>query len=143
MRHNNVHHTYSRQSANNLDSEPVKGLKRYLPNASCAGWRRCKRLQPSWTPEVGVACHHYGSREQAPPAAPVTSGVTTLGSPAPELCPSPSPPWKSTCPATAAAKGSEHCPPLPEGHCLCLGPCNQKQTATPTPRGSSPLLRAW
>ena len=38
-----------------------------------------KPLQSSWTPEVGMACHHEGVREQALPAAPVISEVCMEG----------------------------------------------------------------
>lgn len=89
---------------------------------SCTGYGiGYKQPQPSRTPEVGAACHHYGSREQAPPVAPVTLWGATREGPETKSHPPPSPPWERTHPAIATAKGSGHHHPAMGPHQVATG----------------------
>lgn len=100
--------------------------------ASCTDYRsRCKLLQPSGTPEVGTAHHHweFHAKYHLPLNSPL--GDVAAKHPATEhLSP---PPWEHTHLAAATSKGSRHHLHLPRGHCHCQEPCNQALPETPTP----------
>ena len=63
-----------------------------------------------------MAGHQKASHKQAPPLAPVTSGVANEEGPAIKSHLLPSLPWECKCPSTAAAKGSGHHLHFHEGH---------------------------